>query len=77
MVRALETVTDEAGVTHPGEGWTALVITPQRGIHAVDGLLTGLHEPQATHLAMFRGVDEVAAFARYISAGFGAGVFVA
>ena len=29
VVRALETVTDEAGTTHPGEGWTRLVITPQ------------------------------------------------
>ncbi|MBE2221995.1 MAG: S-adenosylmethionine:tRNA ribosyltransferase-isomerase [Anaerolineae bacterium] len=51
-VRALETVTDEQGITRPGEGWTSLVITPQRGLRAVDGLLTGLHEPKATHLAM-------------------------
>ena len=28
VVRALETVTDEEGATHPGEGWTPLVITP-------------------------------------------------
>ena len=52
VVRALETVTDISGTTHAGEGWTRLVITPQRGLHAVNGLLTGLHEPQATHLAM-------------------------
>jgi S-adenosylmethionine:tRNA ribosyltransferase-isomerase len=51
-VRALETVADGAGSTHPGEGWTELVITPERGLRAVDGLLTGLHEPRATHLAM-------------------------
>jgi S-adenosylmethionine:tRNA ribosyltransferase-isomerase len=51
-VRALETVTDEDGMTRPGEGWTSLVITPQRGLYSVDGLLTGLHEPKATHLAM-------------------------
>ncbi len=55
-VRALETVTDEHGVTQPGEGWTSLVITPQRGLHAVDGLLTGLHEPKATHLAMLEAL---------------------
>jgi S-adenosylmethionine:tRNA ribosyltransferase-isomerase len=30
VVRALETVTDENGTTHPGEGWTGLVITPGR-----------------------------------------------
>src|SRR5579872_2222662 len=52
VVRALETVTDSDGSTHPGEGWTDLVITPERGIRAVNALLTGLHEPRSTHLAM-------------------------
>ncbi|MBA2392557.1 MAG: S-adenosylmethionine:tRNA ribosyltransferase-isomerase [Ktedonobacteraceae bacterium] len=52
VVRALETVTDPDGTTYPGEGWTHEIITPQRGIRAVQGLLTGLHEPRATHLAM-------------------------
>ena len=56
VVRALETVTDAAGVTHPGEGWTSLVITPERGIRAVDGLLTGFHEPRASHLAMLEAL---------------------
>jgi S-adenosylmethionine:tRNA ribosyltransferase-isomerase len=55
-VRALETVTDREGVTRPGEGWTNLVVTPERVLHAVDGLLTGLHEPQATHLAMLEAL---------------------
>jgi S-adenosylmethionine:tRNA ribosyltransferase-isomerase len=52
VIRALETVTDINGITHPGEGWTRIIITPERGIRAVHGLLTGLHEPQATHLLM-------------------------
>lgn len=52
VVRALESVTDSSGETHAGEGWTDVVITPQRGIRAVNGLLTGLHEPLSTHLAM-------------------------
>lgn len=52
VVRALETVTDESGMTHPGEGWTDVVVSPARGVRAGDGLLTGLHEPKATHLAM-------------------------
>ena len=52
VVRALETVTDETGTTHPGEGWTRLVVTPVRDIRALNGLLTGLHEPHATHLWM-------------------------
>jgi len=56
VVRALETVTDSDGVTHPGEGWTRLVITPQRGMHAANAMLTGLHEPKATHLAMLEAL---------------------
>lgn len=51
-VRALESVAGADGTVHPGEGWTRLVVTPQRGIWAFDGLLTGLHEPRASHLAM-------------------------
>ena len=56
VVRALETVTDRAGVTHPGEGWTRLVITPERGMRAANAMLTGLHEPRATHLAMLEAL---------------------
>ena len=52
VVRALETVTDATGTTHPGAGWTDLVITPEGGLQAVSALLTGMHEPRATHLAM-------------------------
>jgi S-adenosylmethionine:tRNA ribosyltransferase-isomerase len=51
-VRALETVTGKNGKVHAGEGWTSLVITPERGLGAVNGLLTGLHEPRSSHLSM-------------------------
>jgi S-adenosylmethionine:tRNA ribosyltransferase-isomerase len=56
VVRALETVTDQRGVTHPGEGWTDLVITPDRSLRSVNGMITGFHEPHATHLAMINRV---------------------
>ena len=56
-LRALETVTDERGETHPGEGWTRLVIGPERPIRSVDGLLTGLHEPKASHLAILEALS--------------------
>jgi S-adenosylmethionine:tRNA ribosyltransferase-isomerase len=56
VVRALETVTDMEGVTWRGEGWTRLVVTPQRGVRAVNGLLTGLHEPRSSHLAMLEAL---------------------
>lgn len=56
VVRALETVTGAGGTTYPGEGWTGLVITPQRGMRAVNAMLTGLHEPYASHLAMLEAL---------------------
>jgi S-adenosylmethionine:tRNA ribosyltransferase-isomerase len=56
VVRAIETVADERGHVHPGEGWTETVITPDRGVNAVDGLLTGWHEPEASHLDMLEAI---------------------
>jgi len=56
VVRALETVGDVSGVAHPGEGWTELIITADRGVRVVDGLLTGWHEPAASHLLMLEAV---------------------
>ena len=58
VVRALETVTGTDRTTHPGEGWTSLIVTPQRGIRSVDGMLTGLHEPRSSHLAMLEALAE-------------------
>ena len=51
VVRALETVAAGDRVT-AGEGWTDVVVTPERGLHAVDGLITGWHDPEASHLHM-------------------------
>jgi S-adenosylmethionine:tRNA ribosyltransferase-isomerase len=56
VVRALETVTDASGTTAPGEGRTGLIVSAQRPVRAVDGLVTGLHEPKATHLLMLEQV---------------------
>ena len=52
VVRALETVTRSDGVVHAGRGRTRLRVTPSYQLRAVDGLLTGLHEPRASHLDM-------------------------
>jgi S-adenosylmethionine:tRNA ribosyltransferase-isomerase len=51
-VRALESVASPDGIVSAGAGWTDLVVTPERGLHAVDGLLTGFHEPRASHVAI-------------------------
>ncbi|MGF1472276.1 MAG: S-adenosylmethionine:tRNA ribosyltransferase-isomerase [Rubrobacteraceae bacterium] len=56
VVRALETVADGEGTVHPGEGWTDLVITPERGLNTVDAMLTGLHEPRSSHLWMLEAL---------------------
>lgn len=56
VVRALESAVDARGQVQPSRGWTDLVITPQRGVQAVNGLLTGFHEPRASHLAMLEAI---------------------
>jgi S-adenosylmethionine:tRNA ribosyltransferase-isomerase len=55
-IRALETVTNGDGKTHAGEGWTCLVITPPRGLRSVNALITGMHEPEASHLAILEAL---------------------
>jgi S-adenosylmethionine:tRNA ribosyltransferase-isomerase len=60
VVRALETVTDERGISSAGQGWTDLVITQNRPLRAVNGLITGLHEPHATHLTLLERAIEAA-----------------
>ena len=52
VVRALETVALQDGTVDAGEGWTDLVVTPDRGLRTIDGLLSGFHEPDASHLDM-------------------------
>ena len=56
VVRALETVAAPDGTVAPAEGWTRLVITPDRPPRAVDGLITGWHEPDASHLLMLEAI---------------------
>lgn len=53
-VRAVESALDAAGRPIASRGWTDLVITPDRGVHLVGGLLTGFHEPRATHLSLLQ-----------------------
>jgi S-adenosylmethionine:tRNA ribosyltransferase-isomerase len=56
VVRALETVVAPDGTVAAGAGWTGLVIDPGRGVRAVDGLITGWHEPEASHLRMLAAI---------------------
>jgi len=62
VVRALETAAlADAGAG--SAGWTNLVIGPDHRLQAVDGLITGWHEPEASHLQMLEAVagDELLA----------------
>ncbi len=52
VVRALETAAAPDGTVSAADGWTGLVVTPERGLFAVDGLITGWHEPEASHLQL-------------------------
>jgi len=57
VVRALESAIDpRTGGLHELDGWTDLVVTPERGVRAVDGVLTGWHEPEASHLLLLEAV---------------------
>ena len=63
-VRAVESAAGDDGVVRARAGWTDLVVTPERGVRVVDGLLTGLHEPEASHLLMLEAVAGRAAVGR-------------
>ncbi|WP_234539565.1 S-adenosylmethionine:tRNA ribosyltransferase-isomerase [Streptomyces shenzhenensis] len=63
-VRAVESAAGADGVVRAADGWTDLVVTPERGVRVVDGLLTGLHEPEASHLLMLEAVAGRAAVDR-------------
>lgn len=60
-VRAVESAAGQDGVVRAAEGWTDLVVTRERGVRVVDGLLTG---PEASHLLMLDAVAGRAAVDR-------------
>jgi S-adenosylmethionine:tRNA ribosyltransferase-isomerase len=63
-VRALETAARGGSGVRPGRGWTDLVISPGSRLRAVDGLITGWHEPQASHLQLLEAVAGTALLER-------------
>jgi S-adenosylmethionine:tRNA ribosyltransferase-isomerase len=56
VVRALETVAAPDGAVRAGQGRTELLLGPDRPARAVQGLVTGFHEPDASHLLLLRSV---------------------
>ncbi|MDQ6820311.1 MAG: S-adenosylmethionine:tRNA ribosyltransferase-isomerase [Actinomycetota bacterium] len=56
VVRALESVAQDGGKVAARSGWTNQVITPEHPPQLVDGLITGWHEPEASHLWMLEAL---------------------
>lgn len=56
VTRALESAVDPSGKVVATRGWTDLVVTPDSGVRVVDALITGWHEPEASHLQLLEAV---------------------
>lgn len=64
VVRTLESVADETGLVHPGEGETSLFIVPGHRFRAIDAMITNFHLPRSTLLmlvAAFAGREKILA----------------
>jgi len=82
VVRALETAAlppadggsgGSGGPVAAAAGWTSHVVTPETGVRAVDGLLTGLHEPRSSHLRMLAAFAGPELLSRCYQAAIGSG----
>jgi S-adenosylmethionine:tRNA ribosyltransferase-isomerase len=54
--RALESAADPQGTVHAASGWTEVVISARRPVRVVRGLVTGWHNPEASHLLLVESV---------------------
>jgi len=74
VARALESAAAVDGSVSAGSGWTDLVLGPQRPARVVTGLITGWHEPGASHLLLLEAVAGVelvdAAYRAALDAGY-------
>jgi S-adenosylmethionine:tRNA ribosyltransferase-isomerase len=55
-IRAIETAVNNEGIVAPFRGNTELFIDENYTMKIVDGLLTGFHEPKASHLNMLQSI---------------------
>ncbi len=73
VVRALESAMAADGCACARSGWTGLVVTPECGVRSVDGMITGWHEPEASHLMMLEAVAGAELLERSYAAALDAG----
>ncbi|HEX9034390.1 MAG TPA: S-adenosylmethionine:tRNA ribosyltransferase-isomerase, partial [Streptosporangiaceae bacterium] len=74
VTRALESAVGADGAVQASQGWTDLVLGAQRPARVVSGLVTGWHDPEASHLALLESVAGrelvTAAYAKADQAGY-------
>ncbi|KGX85940.1 S-adenosylmethionine:tRNA ribosyltransferase-isomerase [Pontibacillus marinus] len=58
VVRAMESCVNNDGLVTPHNGITRLYVGPGYQVRSIDGLLTGFHEPEASHLDMLTSFVE-------------------
>jgi S-adenosylmethionine:tRNA ribosyltransferase-isomerase len=56
VTRALESAAQPDGTVAPAHGWTELVLESEHQARVVQGLITGWHDPEASHLALLEAV---------------------
>jgi S-adenosylmethionine:tRNA ribosyltransferase-isomerase len=56
VVRALESAAARDGRVTAAAGWTSLVVEPERGVRAIDAILTGFHDRDSSHLMMLEAI---------------------
>ncbi|HJT38213.1 MAG TPA: S-adenosylmethionine:tRNA ribosyltransferase-isomerase [Actinomycetota bacterium] len=56
VARALETVAHADGTVRACAGWTDVVLGPDHPARVVDGLVTGWHTPESSHLDLLEAV---------------------
>ncbi len=56
VTRALESAADDEGFVFESRGWTEHVVGPEHPARVVDGLVTGLHNPDASHLLLVEAI---------------------
>lgn len=56
VTRALESVVGPDGMVHEARGWTDRLVSRDDPARVVDGLVTGWHDPDASHLLLVESV---------------------
>lgn len=70
VVRALESAATGPDRIEAASGWTERIVSPVSPLRIVDAMITGLHEPRSTHLAML----ETLAGAEHVDAAYRAAI---